>query len=1161
MKRREMAETNEKSNLLDEKTKNVAAKDVEKLDNLPNDTTDMDEQDKKENTRRNRAGGEKRKLYEVMLLEEIPETKRPNEPTHAVLEGELGEWEVDGQSNQNVRNHALIHYIADLANSNNPDDVFDYDFVESLLLNGADINCMDPTRQTIFHEVSRSWNTDVAKFLVDQGANVNHQDMYGRSPLHVAAAVDYASMVEFILQHGGDVNIKTKGEEQTAIYYAAKNDAIKSLQMLLGYGGNIDARDYRNRTPLQVAAEMNRFKAAKLLVSEGAPAGVYDHMGNSALSLLIEKIPEVALIALDQFHTVDYINRREFYFLNYLEGAKLQDGLQETPARSPLEIAVQNERFDVIMHPVMRRLIAVKWKIYGKTGAFLDLGLNLIYTILWTVEGVTMPRNGHELYLPVRKNAWRYAVDSLILLFTLMEIKRQIKRTINARRELVKWREWRAEQLQKDKQFCHPRWPQESKHLDSEIAAVKGLSLVSSSDKWVYFDWICLFLILATITTNILFFEEDSQIWKNINNHTTVAMLLILWLRMFKYARPFENAGPFVVIFSNVVGDILKWAVLNMIIIIPFACAFWIEFGFNSSNPAEGYTDVSSLLYNIFQMMIIGDYGWEKLKAANQGMARILCMCFILVAGIITLNLLIALVSNTFERHYENAVANAVMQRASTILLLQSRMGYKKRKQYYEFIKANASPQIIQQKFGRLMASNPEDRANIERVYDDVRQIKSVLDERFGRRYGKGNKSDLEIVREDLGKIKKSGKELTRAIKNIKLILYGIGGQPVSPGLPGDRKDLCRMSSAETCRIRRDDNDSDEGTLRKMKKNIGGNNTNNNNYNNRNNTNKNNDSYNNNDNNNNTYNPNKKSQQYPSESNVENMSHPRKKRSRNRSRRSKMPEPTSSADSDDDSISCQPGTPFPFTSRDFKEDAHRRRMEKSQFKGNSRLKRIGEENWNRGDYNQWLPYDHFGEQDIQHFSPRSERRYVDPHYGGHESPIPMHPSINVVYPRHRRESSIPYYPEVSSQTRSLPPTFSPQHGRSLVSLHQRRLGAQMGPYPQEYLMQSDDFGSSSVYRRPSRDVLIRSATQRNDPGSQYSDSDYKSTEQRQRGGITKSEVPRQAGAGGQVSKNQGEEEILQKRQRENSVSNVKKYSEEEVKSEESVKGTKNESNC
>ena len=89
---------------------------------------------------------------------------------------------------------------------------------------------------------------------------------------------------------------------------------------------------------------MNSFKAAKLLVTEGAPAGVYDDVGNSAISLLIEKIPEVALLALDQLHTTDYINRREYYFLNHLEGAKLKDELQNTPTRSSLEIAVQNQR-------------------------------------------------------------------------------------------------------------------------------------------------------------------------------------------------------------------------------------------------------------------------------------------------------------------------------------------------------------------------------------------------------------------------------------------------------------------------------------------------------------------------------------------------------------------------------------------------------------------------------------------------------------------------------------------------------------------------------------------------------------------------------------------------------------------------------------------------
>ena len=169
---------------------------------------------------------------------------------------------------------------------------------------------------------------------------------------------------------------------------------------------------------------MNRSIAAKLLINEGAPAGVYDNLGNSALCLLIEKIPEVALKAMDQFHSADTINRTEFYFLNYLEGTKLKE--QKTPARTPLEIAVQNERFDIIMHPVMQRLIAVKWKMYGKWGAIQDLVLNIVYTILWTVLAVTLPRYGRDLYLPIGKNSWRLVIGILLVIFTILEIRKQI---------------------------------------------------------------------------------------------------------------------------------------------------------------------------------------------------------------------------------------------------------------------------------------------------------------------------------------------------------------------------------------------------------------------------------------------------------------------------------------------------------------------------------------------------------------------------------------------------------------------------------------------------------------------------------------------------------------------------------------------------------------
>ena len=84
------------------------------------------------------------------------------------------------------------------------------------------------------------------------GADVNKVDKFGRSPLHVASAVDYVAMVEFLLENGACVDAETFGEKQTALHFAAKNDAVNAMKMLLAYKSDINCTDYKDRTPLQV---------------------------------------------------------------------------------------------------------------------------------------------------------------------------------------------------------------------------------------------------------------------------------------------------------------------------------------------------------------------------------------------------------------------------------------------------------------------------------------------------------------------------------------------------------------------------------------------------------------------------------------------------------------------------------------------------------------------------------------------------------------------------------------------------------------------------------------------------------------------------------------------------------------------------------------------
>ena len=148
---------------------------------------------------------------------------------------------------------------------------------------------------------------------------------------------------------------------------------------------------------------MSRTKAARFLVELGVSTGVYDRNGEMALSLLILKMPEVATLAFDQFRSQDMINRKEYNFLNYIEGPRiLEKDPRANKARSPLEVAIQYEQYSIVMHPVMKRLINVKWEFFGKNGARKDLVVNLLFAFMWTILGISMPMEASQLYWPLK---------------------------------------------------------------------------------------------------------------------------------------------------------------------------------------------------------------------------------------------------------------------------------------------------------------------------------------------------------------------------------------------------------------------------------------------------------------------------------------------------------------------------------------------------------------------------------------------------------------------------------------------------------------------------------------------------------------------------------------------------------------------------------------
>lgn len=123
----------------------------------------------------------------------------------------------------------------------------DFREVQALLDAGATVDGACSTGFTPLMQAAEMENIDMARLLLDRGADVNLRDYRGVTPLHVA--VDMA--IDGTLQAGGKL-----GEEPTDM-----------ILFLLGQGASPDAADDRQKTPIDWATDYGSSKIANFLKS------------------------------------------------------------------------------------------------------------------------------------------------------------------------------------------------------------------------------------------------------------------------------------------------------------------------------------------------------------------------------------------------------------------------------------------------------------------------------------------------------------------------------------------------------------------------------------------------------------------------------------------------------------------------------------------------------------------------------------------------------------------------------------------------------------------------------------------------------------------------------------------------------------------------------
>ncbi|XP_041358930.1 transient receptor potential cation channel subfamily V member 3-like isoform X1 [Gigantopelta aegis] len=648
-------------------------------------------------------------------------------------------------------NQALIQYFAKLGQSCDENETINLEFVDTLIRSGANVNCTDKYGQTVLHEVARTWHVDVGRYLLEHGANINQPDFYGRTPLHVAAAVDYPEMVNLLIENKADKEALTmEGEGQTPVHYAAKTDACRSLKALIKKGCQYKTvRDHKGRTPIHVAAELDRSETARLLLDLQAPVGVSDNSGRKAITWMITKMAPVASEALNQFRTTNRPKREQHFYLNLLVQDIDKD--PEGKSQTPLQVAVAYRQYELVMNLVFVKLLDVQWKAFGRRGAWINLIINFLYILVWTVIGVLVEYDKRHIY-QWPTDSWRVVLWLLAVGITVWQITEELKeyaRSKKAHRNAVRER---TREINEDLKFCHPQWPDERMFLESELKTLAKLNPNYFSDYWNIFDWLCYFLLLVSIITHLVDIGFHSDEIARSHIRVMSITIILLWLRLMKNARAFSVFGPFIVMLGHMMGDMLRFTFLYCEFYIPYVCAFWMLFGSDKkSSSGDGtvinvtwFNDIGQVMFSLFRMTLVDEYDYASMKQVDSVMADILIGTWLALSAILCLNLFIALLSDTFQRVYDNAQSNAVMQKAITILNIWEGMSKKRQMKFLKFVHTECNPKRDTYD-DDVTTSGEEDLKKV------TIQIKEELDELLEGWKAKFGHDDLSDMLNDAG--------------------------------------------------------------------------------------------------------------------------------------------------------------------------------------------------------------------------------------------------------------------------------------------------------------------------------------------------------------------------------------------------------------------------